>query len=129
MKVNELTTLIDGTLMTAGGGENEIACGCTCDLLSWVMAHGAAGMAWVTVQTHMNVIAVASLMEMAAVMYETIDSREYETTRMQRFFQQSELRTELDTEVIRKNIHAIWITETGKIAVMLKNEQVMEMEV
>ena len=37
------------------------------DLLSWVMAHGAAGMAWVTVQTHMNVIAVASLMEMAAV--------------------------------------------------------------
>ena len=28
---------------------------------------GAAGMAWVTVQTHMNVIAVASLMEMAAV--------------------------------------------------------------
>ena len=37
------------------------------DLLSWVMAHGTAGMAWVTVQTHMNVIAVASLMEMAAV--------------------------------------------------------------
>ena len=68
-------------------------------------------------------------MEMAAAVYETIDSREYETTRMQRFFQQSELRTELDTEVIRKNIHAIWITETGKIAVMLKNEQVMEMEV
>lgn len=69
------------------------------------------------------------LMEMAEAMYETIDSREYETTRMQRFFQQSELRTELDTEVIRKNIHAIWITETGKIAIMLKNEQIMEMEV
>ena len=31
------------------------------------MAHGKAGMAWITVQTHMNVIAVASLMEMAAV--------------------------------------------------------------
>lgn len=49
MKVNELTTLIDGTLMTAGGGENEIACGCTCDLLSWVMAKGENGCAWVTV--------------------------------------------------------------------------------
>ena len=47
--------------------EEEVSCGYTCDLLSWVMAHGAAGMAWVTVQTHMNVIAVASLMEMAAV--------------------------------------------------------------
>jgi len=47
--------------------ETEVTCGYTCDLLSWVMAHGQAGMAWVTVQTHMNVIAVASLMEMAAV--------------------------------------------------------------
>lgn len=69
------------------------------------------------------------LMEMAAAMYEAIDSREYETTRMQRYFQQSELRTELDTEVIAKTISGIWITETGKIAIMLKNEQVMEMEV
>jgi serine kinase of HPr protein (carbohydrate metabolism regulator) len=31
------------------------------------MAHGKPGMAWVTVQTHMNVVAVATLMEMAAV--------------------------------------------------------------
>lgn len=69
------------------------------------------------------------LMEMAAAMYETIDSREYETTRMRRYFQQSELRTELDTEVIRRTISSIWITETGRIAIMLKNEQVMEMEV
>lgn len=44
-----------------------MSCGYTCDLLSWVMAHGKQGMAWITVQTHMNVIAVASLMEMAAV--------------------------------------------------------------
>ncbi len=34
---------------------------------SWVMARGQAGMAWVTVQTHMNVVAVASLHEMACV--------------------------------------------------------------
>lgn len=69
------------------------------------------------------------LMEMVTAMYETIDSREYETTRMRRYFQQSELRTELDTEVIAKTISGIWITETGKIAIMLKNEQIMEMEV
>lgn len=69
------------------------------------------------------------LMELAAAMYEAIDSREYETTRMRRYFQQSELCTELDTEVIAKTISAIWITETGKIAIMLKNEQIMEMEV
>lgn len=69
------------------------------------------------------------LMKLASAMYETIDSREYETTRMRRYFQQSELRTELDTQVIAKAISGIWITETGRIAIMLKNEQVMETEV
>ena len=47
--------------------DTPVSCGYTCDLLSWVMAHGKKGMAWITVQTHMNVIAVASLMEMTAI--------------------------------------------------------------
>ena len=68
MTVKELIELTGATDMTPEADKNtEVTCGYTCDLLSWVMAHGAAGMAWVTVQTHMNVIAVASLMEMAAV--------------------------------------------------------------
>ena len=68
MKVSELAALISAQNMTPGVNEDrDVTCGYTCDLLSWVMAHGCGGMAWVTVQTHMNVIAVASLMEMAAV--------------------------------------------------------------
>ncbi len=68
MTVRELTELIGAKDMTPETPKDaEVTCGYTCDLLSWVMAHGAAGMAWITVQTHMNVIAVASLMEMAAV--------------------------------------------------------------
>ena len=68
MTVKELIELTGATNMTPEADKNtEVTCGYTCDLLSWVMAHGASGMAWVTVQTHMNVIAVASLMEMAAV--------------------------------------------------------------
>ena len=68
MTVRELTELIGAeNLVPDADQEAEVTCGYTCDLLSWVMAHGAAGMAWITVQTHMNVIAVASLMEMAAV--------------------------------------------------------------
>jgi hypothetical protein len=31
------------------------------------MAHGTPGMAWITVQTHMNVIAVATLHEMSCI--------------------------------------------------------------
>ena len=68
MTVKEVLELIEAKDMTPETDVNaEVSCGYTCDLLSWVMAHGTAGMAWVTVQTHMNVIAVASLMEMAAV--------------------------------------------------------------
>jgi len=68
MTVQDLITLTEATDMTPDTSkQTEVTCGYTCDLLSWVMAHGAAGMAWITVQTHMNVIAVASLMEMAAV--------------------------------------------------------------
>ena len=68
MTIKELIPLIDAKVITPGADlSKEVLCGYTCDLLSWVMAHGAAGMAWVTVQTHMNVIAVASLMEMSAV--------------------------------------------------------------
>ena len=36
--------------------EGEVTGGCVCDLLSVVMAEGEAGMAWITVQTHLNVI-------------------------------------------------------------------------
>ena len=68
MNIRELTELTGAQNMTPGADlDREVTCGYTCDLLSWVMAHGRAGMAWITVQTHMNVIAVASLMEMAAV--------------------------------------------------------------
>ena len=67
MKLRELIPLIDAKILAQGNGDPEILCGYTCDLLSWVMAHGEPGMAWVTVQTHLNVIAVAVLSEMACV--------------------------------------------------------------
>ena len=68
MKVSELRSMIRGTDLTPEvAGDREITCGYTCDLLSWVMAHGDEGMAWVTVQTHLNVVAVAVLADMACV--------------------------------------------------------------
>ena len=68
MKVSELRSMIRGTDLTPEvADDREITCGYTCDLLSWVMAHGDEGMAWVTVQTHLNVVAVAVLADMACV--------------------------------------------------------------
>ena len=75
MNVCELCGLLEGKLLTnEENAGREVACGYACDLLSWVMAHGREDMAWVTVQTHMNVVAVAVLAEMACViMPEDID--------------------------------------------------------
>ena len=68
MLVSELMTLIEARNLTeAVSTDREVLCGYACDLLSWVMAHGEEGMAWVTVQTHLNVVAVAALAEMACV--------------------------------------------------------------
>jgi len=78
MKVADLIILLEAENMTPTlPCDREVTCGYTCDLLSWVMAHGEEGMAWVTVQTHMNVIAVAVLADMACViMPESIDMDE-----------------------------------------------------
>ena len=38
-----------------------------CDLLSWVMSHASSSDAWVTVQTHVNIIAVAILIEIPCI--------------------------------------------------------------
>ena len=53
------------------GGEKGLDCeitgGYTSDLLSDVMGHADSGKVWITLQTHKNVIAIASLKELAAV--------------------------------------------------------------
>ncbi len=67
MTVEQLKTLIQAENLTALPLTGEVKTGYACDLLSWVMSKGEEQMAWVTVQTHMNVIAVAVLLEMACV--------------------------------------------------------------
>jgi len=47
--------------------ESEITGGYASDLLSDVMGSADSGQVWITLQTHKNVIAVASLKELAAV--------------------------------------------------------------
>ena len=47
---------------------NEIKCGYTSDLLSDVMGFAREGQVWITLQTHKNVLAIASLKELAAIL-------------------------------------------------------------
>ena len=47
--------------------EGEVKRGYTSDLMSDVLAHAAPGDIWITLQVHMNVIAVASTKDIAGV--------------------------------------------------------------
>ncbi|WP_153633236.1 DRTGG domain-containing protein [Prolixibacter sp. SD074] len=53
------------------GGEKglsrEVTDGYVSDLLSDAMGNATEGMAWMTLQTHLNVVAIASLKDLAAV--------------------------------------------------------------
>ena len=47
--------------------EIEVSAGYTSDLLSCVMAGAKHNAVWVTLQSHVNIIAVAALLELAAI--------------------------------------------------------------
>jgi len=68
MKLNDLVQLPGFSLLVEGVDLNREVKGLKCsDLLSWVMANAGDGDVWVTVQTHMNIVAVAALLEMACI--------------------------------------------------------------
>ena len=68
MNIQQLAELLNANIVEEGTTPaGQVTCGYACDLLSWVLAHGVPGMAWTTVQTHVYVVAVAVLMEMACV--------------------------------------------------------------
>ena len=68
MTVKELAEKLNLKLFCGEGGLNrEIEGGYTGDLLSDVMGNAEANHVWVTLQTHKNVMAIAYLKELAAI--------------------------------------------------------------
>jgi len=67
MIVQDLVAELGLQVYTAGNVEREVTGGYTSDLLSCVMAGAKPGNVWVTLQAHPNVVAVASLLDLAAV--------------------------------------------------------------
>ena len=68
MTVRDVATRLGlGVLAESGGLEREITGGYSSDLLSDEIAHSQAGDVWITLQTHRNIIAVATLKELAAI--------------------------------------------------------------
>jgi hypothetical protein len=68
VNVQEIAQALDLKIEAGSSALNrEITGGYCADLLSCVMARAKAGNVWVTLQAHPNVLAVALLLEMAAV--------------------------------------------------------------
>ena len=68
MKVSDLVKKFDLKIFSGDQGlEAEITGGYVSDLLSDVMGNATEGQVWITLQTHENVLAIASLKELAAV--------------------------------------------------------------
>lgn len=68
MKLRDLEARLDLKLMTEGVGTNKtVEGGYASDLLSWVMSHAKENQVWITIQSHQNIVAVASLLNLAAI--------------------------------------------------------------
>ncbi len=68
MNVADLVEKLQMKVFSGQAGiNNEVTGGYVSDLLSDVMGNAAEGEVWITLQTHQNVLAIAALKEVAAV--------------------------------------------------------------
>jgi predicted transcriptional regulator len=70
LKISQLLARQEFKLLTKPAYDDREIRGCyTGDLLSWVMSRANADDAWITVQTNVNVVAVAALTDVACVIF------------------------------------------------------------
>ena len=68
MKLNDLVEKLGLEVMSARGNlGNEVTGGYASDLLSDVMGHSREGQLWITLQVHLNIVAVASMKDLAGI--------------------------------------------------------------
>lgn len=69
MTVHELSQKLGMELLTECGADYEITDGYCGDLLSWVMGRAPQNSIWITIMSNRNVIAVAVLTEIKAILF------------------------------------------------------------
>jgi len=67
MKVSEFVSSVGLEILSLPSPDLEIAGGYVGDLLSWVMGRAEADQVWITIMTNINILAVASLSGVSAV--------------------------------------------------------------
>lgn len=68
MTVKDINELIEGSIITKNGSTSiSVTSGFVGDLLSVVMGNAQEGCAWITIQSHINIVAVASLVGVSCI--------------------------------------------------------------
>ena len=67
MRISEIAEALELDTVTAIAEDREVTGVYACDFLSRVMSCCGAGNIWITVQTHLNVLAVAELNDAACI--------------------------------------------------------------
>jgi len=68
MKLGEIADKLELSVQTASEKlDTEVTGGYASDLLSCVMAKARKGNVWITLQSHLNIVAVASLLQLAGI--------------------------------------------------------------
>ncbi|HAA47149.1 MAG TPA: serine kinase [Synergistaceae bacterium] len=68
MKISEILRQLGATVHVTAGLDRDVKVGVVGDLLSFIMGSAPEGAAWVTIQNHANVAAVAVLKEIPLVL-------------------------------------------------------------
>ena len=68
MKITDIAEALDLKVVSGHGGlMNDVTGGYVSDLLSDVIGNAGEGSVWITLQTHHNILAVASLKDISAI--------------------------------------------------------------
>ncbi|MEG1642069.1 MAG: serine kinase [Synergistaceae bacterium] len=67
MKIGEITSLLNAKVYVQGDTDREITGVIAGDLLSFIMGTANENSAWITIQTHLNVAAVAVLKDLPLI--------------------------------------------------------------
>jgi predicted transcriptional regulator len=98
MKITDIIKALDLKVISGNDGlSNEITGGYVSDLLSDVMGNAKEGNIWITVQTHLNVVAVASLKDLSAVIIVKSALPEADTIKKSNMEKMPVLSTDMDT--------------------------------
>ena len=85
MKLADLVDALGLEVKSARGSlGNEVTGGYSSDLLSDVIANGREGNVWITLQIHLNIVAVASMKDLAGIIL--VNGREPDEDTVQRAY-------------------------------------------